>query len=195
MKRFNWLVISLLATAMNSTGYAATERSGDFSLTDHNGTNHQLSRYRHKSALVLVAQSNICAIPPHASSQLQTLRNNWEGKGVAFMMINGAGEESSGIQMKARTQRIELPILVDADQAVTRTLNLTKSGEIVVLDPEDFSVLYRGPFDPKLDATLNNVAAGVKQDTVVVPATGCNLSFPSVSVRSIHVPGTTPEQG
>lgn len=84
MKKISWLVASSIATAMSAsvlstTGYAATEQAGDFRLNDHNGNIHQLSRYRHKDALVLVAQSNTCPIPPYASAQLQTLRHKWEG--------------------------------------------------------------------------------------------------------------------
>lgn len=160
---------------MSTTGYAATEHAGDFSLADYDGGIHQLSRYRHKEALVLVSQSNTCPIPPYASAQLQTLRHEWEDKGVAFMMINGAGDDAVAIKMKAMAQRMELPILVDASQVVTKTLKLSKSGEFVVLDPEDFSILYRGPFDPKLESSLENVVGGVTQETMTIPATGCDL--------------------
>ncbi|OGT74403.1 MAG: hypothetical protein A3H44_04045 [Gammaproteobacteria bacterium RIFCSPLOWO2_02_FULL_57_10] len=180
MKKISWLAASLIVTAMSTsvlstTGYAATESAGDFSLNDHNGNSHQLSRYRHKDALVLVSQSNTCPIPPYASAQLQTLRHKWEDKGVAFMMLNGAGDDASAIKMKAMAQRMDLPILVDASQIVTKTLKLSKSGEFVVLDPEDFSILYRGPFDPKLESSLDNVVGGVAQETITIPATGCDL--------------------
>ncbi len=176
MKRFNCLAVALLATAINSTGHAAPESAGDFSLVDQNGGTHQLSRYRHKEALVLVAQSNICPISPFASSQLQSLRRIWENQNVAFLMINGAGDDATAIQVKAKAHRMDIPILVDSSQMVTQTLKLSKSGEFVVLDPEDFSILYRGPFDSKFETTLSNVVAGIEQDTVVVPATGCDLN-------------------
>ncbi|GAB1264373.1 hypothetical protein NBRC116492_11820 [Aurantivibrio infirmus] len=39
---------------------AAPQKVEDFGLIDHNGDYHQLSKYRHKKAVVIIAQQNAC---------------------------------------------------------------------------------------------------------------------------------------
>jgi peroxiredoxin len=168
----------LMAGALSASAHAAPQRAGDFALLDHTGGIHQLSRYRHKDAVVIVAQSNSCAASAASEAQLQTLRSEWEGRNVAFLMINSS-DELGAIRKTAEAQNIDLPVLLDASQMVARTLNLTKAGEVAVLSPDRLSVVYRGPAGTEMSQSLEKALSGPVQETVVRQASGCDLAIAS----------------
>lgn len=187
-KKFTLLSAAILAAVLNATSYAAPERAGDFALIDHAGGIHQLSRYRHKEALVVVAQANNCANAQNGSTQLQNLRKEWEGKDVAFLMINAADDDIAEISATAKAQGLEVPILIDASGMVTKTLGLSKAGEAVVLSPASFNVLYRGPLDQNISATLSNSAMDTVPETLVMPTSGCDLKRHDTATLAGAVP-------
>jgi len=86
MKRTHWLTALVLAGALGSVANAAPERAGDFALPDHKGDIHQLSRYRHKDALVVYSQANNCGVT-EAVAQLSELRAQWESQNIAFVLL------------------------------------------------------------------------------------------------------------
>ena len=55
------LLSGLAATLCTASANAALDRVGDFALLDDSGEFHQLSRYRHRKALVLMAYDASCA--------------------------------------------------------------------------------------------------------------------------------------
>ncbi|MCZ6643346.1 MAG: redoxin domain-containing protein, partial [Gammaproteobacteria bacterium] len=67
---------------------------GDFALIDHQGKYHQLSRYGHKDAIVLISQRNNCALIADQLPRFKALRQKWEAQNVAFFMINSSTEDS-----------------------------------------------------------------------------------------------------
>jgi peroxiredoxin len=115
---------------------AAPDRAGDFALLDTSGEFHQLSRYRHKEALVLMAFDANCAAMPAAINELKARNEVWQEQDVAFALINAAANQDLN---KLREQRaalgIDLPVLIDKGQLVSETMDLRHAGEVVVLDP------------------------------------------------------------
>ena len=55
--RTTCFIAAALFSSLISTSATAT-RVGDFALIDHQGKFHQISRYGHQKAIVLVAQAN-----------------------------------------------------------------------------------------------------------------------------------------
>lgn len=188
MKKTSLMSMFVLAGAMSSMSYAAPERAGDFALLDQNGDFHQFSKYRHKNAIVVFSQSNSCAATESAVAQLRELRSEWEGKNVAFLMINSAGDDVAAIRENAKTQNLDFPIMMDTSQLVASTLNISKAGEVLVLDPERLTVLYRGPVHEHLGATLTNELAGTQQDTMVMDVAGCDLGIADGPVLAANAP-------
>jgi hypothetical protein len=54
---------------------------------------HQLSRYRHKEALVLMAFDANCAAMPAAVNELEARNEVWQEQGVAVALINASANQ------------------------------------------------------------------------------------------------------
>lgn len=188
MKSIRILSTLALAGALSANAFAAPERAGDFALLDQNGDFHQFSKYRNKDAVVVLSQSNSCAASSAALVKFNELRSQWEGKNVAFLLMNSAQDDLASVRETAKAANIDLPILMDGSQLVAETLKISKAGEVLVLDPERLTVLYRGPVDGHVAETLTSEQAGTVQDTMVMDVAGCDLSVPSSSALASAVP-------
>ncbi len=179
--------VALLCAA--SSAYAAPDRAGDFALLDTSGEFHQLSRYRHKEALVLMAFDANCAEMPAAINELEARNEVWQEQDVAFALINASANQDLD---KLREQRaglgIDLPVLIDKGQLVSETMDLRHAGEVVVLDPERLSLLYRGPVSADLDSTLEAELDGNDAATRLSPASGCEVRYPGREVHADAAP-------
>lgn len=175
-----------IASALSVSAVAAPERAGDFALLDQHGEFHQFSKFANKDAVVVLSQANSCAASQTAAKQLQGLRAEWEAKNVAFLMINSAQDDLTAIRSTAEDQGIDLPILLDSSQLVAETLNITKAGEILILDPQRLSVLYRGPLGDHVAATLTSAQAGTVEETMDMEVSGCDLNIaPKPTLASV----------
>ena len=174
------LVGSLLAV----NAQAVPERVGDFALLDGTGDFHQLSRYRHRDALVVMAYAGSCASMDTMIAQFQSVQAQWQEQGIAFAMIDS---EDSGRQAAA-AMNAGMPVLVDDGQLVSETLSLTSAGEVVVLDPERLTVLYRGPIHDHLGGYIQGAKAGTVDDTHVMPASGCAINYHARDMHASDVP-------
>ena len=153
MKRFIPLVA--LTTLLASTAQALPDRAGDFALLDTEGTFHQLSRYRHLEAVVLMSFDASCAAMDQAVDQMQSLQAQWADNQVAFALINSAQDQDLATLQAARnTLGADLPLLIDDGQLVSETLQFTSAGEVTVLDPQRLNLLYRGPLADSGGPTL-----------------------------------------
>ena len=103
-------IFALSFFVCSSAVSAAPERAGDFALLDQVGDFHQFSRYGHSEALVLMSQSVSCASSAEALESFKGLKAEWEGKNVAFLLINSAEEDLDVIRQSAQAQKLDLPI-------------------------------------------------------------------------------------
>ena len=131
----------------------------NFALLDQNGDFHELYYYGDEKAVVLYTQKNGCSTVRNDMDELKTVRSAYQEKGVQFLMINSTGKDSrEEIKKEAEKYDIEFPVLEDKAQLAAEALQLYRSGEAIVLDPETWSVSYRGPVNQlavALDAHLN----------------------------------------
>ncbi|MDT8429587.1 MAG: redoxin domain-containing protein [Pseudomonadales bacterium] len=178
------LVAALLSAGVFNTALAAPERAGDFALLDQQGEFHQLSRYRHKDAVVIMALAEGCATLDSSIAAFQQLNAAWQDKEVAFLMISSGGESLQDIRAQVAARNLAFPVLMDSSQMVASTLKLSSVGEVVVLDPDRLTVLYRGPVDERINVSLQKELAGVSQDTMVMPVSACELHIPGSSVAA-----------
>ncbi|MCB1666447.1 MAG: redoxin domain-containing protein [Pseudomonadales bacterium] len=183
MKAIRTLSTLALAAALSANAFAAPERAGDFALLDQNGDFHQFSKYRNKDAVVILSQANSCAASKAALSQFNELRGKWESQNVAFLLMNSAKDDLASVRKAAQDANIDLPILMDGSQLVAETLKISKAGEVLVLDPQRLSVLYRGPVDSHVSDMLSGGASNV-QDTMVMEVSGCDLSVPNTTLAA-----------
>ncbi len=188
MVKNSYIAAVLAALAFSSPVFSAPERVGDFALLDQNGDFHQFSRYKHKDAIVLFSQANDCSSSVGAVSALRELRAQWEGKNVAFLMVNSAKDDLASIREASKAQNLDFPIMLDSSQLVADTLGINKAGEVLVLDPERLTVLYRGPVHENIVTALNNDLSGVEQDTMSMEVAGCDLNLVDGSTLASNVP-------
>ena len=175
--------IALLTLVLPASVIALPDRVGDFGLMDSSGEFHQLSRYRNKEALVLMSFDSSCSAINSSVASLEAMASQWNDQGIAFALINSSAESNiEAIRSAKSALGSDLPLLLDDGQIVSETLSLTKAGEIVVLDPERLTILYRGPVTSAA-ATISSELAGTVERTMIIDAVGCDLKFP---VRETH---------
>lgn len=177
----------LILLFASSTSFAAPERVSDFALLDYSGEFHQLSRYLHREALVIMSIDDNCASTAEQVSALERIQQNWdasqsdEDNGVAFVLIDSYGKGREA----ANTELSSLPILEDAGQLISESLAIEHAGEVLALDPVRSALLYRGPAGPELERVLSQFTnEGSVPDTINIPTTACPLSYP---IRDQHL--------
>jgi peroxiredoxin len=185
MNKFRALMLFVLGgSLMAVNAQAAPERVGDFALLDGTGDFHQLSRYRHRDALVVMAYAGSCSSMDTMIAQFQSVQAQWQEQGIAFAMIDS---EDSGRQAAA-AMNAGMPVLVDDGQLVSETLSLANAGEVVVLDPERLTVLYRGPIHDHLGGYIQSAKAGTVDDTHVMTVNGCAINYQARDMHASNVP-------
>ncbi len=134
--------------ATSGLALAPGERVEDFRLTDHQGQSHQLSYFGDAPALVIMVQDNACPHVRDAVPSYRALRDAYAPRGVEFFMLNAsAGDSREAIARKAAELGIDVPILVDQTQLIGESLGLTHAAEVLVLNPQTWTVAYRGALD------------------------------------------------
>jgi peroxiredoxin len=153
--------------------FAAVERIGDFALLDDRGEFHQLSRYLHRKAVVMMSYSNTCDDISSSLAHFEKLQKEYAGQNVEFLLLdsNGAGRE------KARAWDMDYPVLDDEAQLVSETLGVETAGQVLVFNPERLTLLYRGPASEPLDDALAKLMLDDLRDTVSVETPGCQIEY------------------
>ena len=212
MKRVHgWMAAVLAAVSFVALGYWAVGDVGriaradaapevvqpltadNFRLTDQNLQSHELYRLRDAKAVVLITQMNGCPVSRNTAGAIHALQQAYAGKGVEFMMLNSSPIDTrDDILEEAKTYGYDLPILMDRDQLVGEQLGVTRTAEVIVLDPKSWKIVYRGPVDDRVayerqkaraehtwaaDA-LEALLAGKPLATASEPAVGCLIDFP-----------------
>jgi len=192
-------------TAMSATA-AATDsivgmRVDDFELVDQNGIAHRLYYYQNAPAVVLMSQGNGCPIVRNAMPGLREVRDAYADKGVEFFLLNSNIQDNrASIAGEVEEFGFDIRVLVDENQLVGESLNITRTAEIFVIDPKTKKVVYHGPIDDRLtyenqkssakhtylaDA-LDAVISGDKVEVAQVDAPGCLVNFPERAMKQQH---------
>jgi len=129
----------------------AAPRVDNFTLLDQNGSSHELYYYRDAKAIVLMIQGNGCPIVRNTWPTLKNVRADYEKRGIRFLMLNAnLQDHRTSIAEEADSFGIDLPILDDSTQLVAENLGVIRTGEVFVIDPNSWELLYRGPVDDRL---------------------------------------------
>ena len=133
------------------TRTSAPPSVGDFALLDQNGRFHQLYRHHNAKAVVLYTQGVGCPIVRNSMSSLKELRHHYGDKGVEFLLINANPQDDrEALREEISLLGIDMPILKDDSQLVIESLNVTRTGEAILLDTATWAIRYRGPIDDRL---------------------------------------------
>jgi len=188
MKKFiqssTQLFLSATLSLYSAQTLAALDRTGDFALLDSDGKFHQLSRYQHKKALVVMSWAADCAAMSDALNAYETLSNRYSAEGIEFVLIGSNGANRAQLQ----NLQVNLPVLEDAGQLVSETLGIQYAGEVRVLNPQRLTVLYKGPPLTELDQTLTEMLENSIRDTVNVSSAGCAINYPDREAHRSNLP-------
>jgi hypothetical protein len=201
------LKLSLLVPvmALSALSYGSSfERVNNFALIDHKGVYHELRKYGDRKAVVIIAISAQCEKNLDHLPDYKLLKTTWEQQGISFVALDSSSfAQGSPVNELDELYHLDLPILLDDSQLVTESLGITSAGQIIVVEPKRYQILYRGGLQANLDSAagkplqldLNqvlNAAASLNLDsihgTVESETDGCALDFPAAEKFSISEP-------
>jgi hypothetical protein len=210
MKTISWVFSLLVAMLTAIEVSSANDRVGNFALLDHKGSYHQLRKYGDSKALVIISTAASCIENIEKLPKYRLLRTTWERQGVSFLAINSSSKDDlDSVRRMDVLHNVDLPILMDSSQLVAESLGLSKAGEIIVLEPQRFQVLYRGglDIDPRRARPDRNITAvkgtsflsdiltaavagelNPADGTIETPAVGCDLAFPMLDKHAMSTP-------
>ncbi|MCY4264925.1 MAG: hypothetical protein OXE78_08720 [Gammaproteobacteria bacterium] len=157
---------------------AAPERVSDFAMLDTVGEFHQLSRYQHREALVMMSFDADCSTMDDHITRLQAIQEKWQDqgeKGIEFVLLDSKGIGRNAASGLATPN--SLPLLEDTGQLVSASLAIKQAGEVLVLDPFRTTLLFRGMAGAELEQTLAKFLAGNLQETAVTSLHSCPLNY------------------
>jgi len=117
------------------------------------------------------------------------------------MLINPRMQDTyHSIREEVSEFGIDFPVLVDDTQLIGEALDFDRSGEVIVIDTDDWRVVYRGPVNNRLgyetrrnDANenyladaLDAVVSGQPIEVSIRQALGCIINFPEREQKIAH---------
>ena len=155
----------------------AAERVGDFSLLDQAGYFHNMAWYDDHAAVALLVQANDSTDTAAAIPAYRALKEKYDARGIEFMMINPMGRMNrDAVAAKLAEYGVDMPVLMDDHQVISRDLGIDKTGEVFLYNPSRFTVEFRGPVSAA-DKAIEEILAGREVSNPVVATTGSPVSY------------------
>jgi len=175
------------ASPASATAAMAPATVDNFMLVDQNLEAHELYRLADAKAVVLVTQVNGDAVIRGLAPALKALQASYAAKGVEFAMLNSSLKDSrEAVIEEAKSAGYDTPVLLDVNQLVGEQLGVTRSAQVVVVNPQTWTVVYRGAFDAKSTAdALDAVIAGKPVQTTGAASRGAVIAFPERGASKI----------
>ena len=164
----------------------AAAKVDNFMLVDADMEAHELYRLADAKAVVIVTQSNGDAVVQKLAPALKKLKAAYGAKGVEFVMLNSNLKDTrEAIQAEAAKAGFDTPILMDANQLVGESLGVTRSAEVLVVNPNTWTVAWRGAM-PGAAKALDALTAGQQVAMAAGPTSkGALIAFPEHSATKI----------
>ncbi|MEI7932312.1 MAG: redoxin domain-containing protein, partial [Alphaproteobacteria bacterium] len=168
---------------------ADSQKADDFELPDQNLLAHHLySLGVDSKAVVLITQANGDPLVRANAAAYNGLKTAYAGKGVEVFMLNASANDSrEAILKEAADYHYAVPVLQDLNQLVAEQLDVTKTGEVIVLDAKTWNIVYRGPVDDRVTRGATKSAA---TKTYAKDALDALLAGGPVKVAHLAAPGS-----
>ena len=189
-----FLLINFLPFNMGLASTIYAERVDNFTLLDQHGKAFELYYHKDATAIVLFIQGNGCPVSRIALPDLKEIRADYEGENIQFAMLNANLQDNRlSIAKESKKWNIDFPVLVDETQLVGESLGLIRTAEVLVINPENWELVYRGPVNDRigyerqrqeadehyLRDALDNLIANTPVETAKRETIGCLINFPS----------------
>ena len=174
----------LAATAFLFSGLSQAlepgERVDNFRLLDQAGASHELYSLSDARAVVLMIYGNGCGIVQKSLPRLRQIRDEYRAKGVEFLLIDSnLQDDRDAVAMESTRFGNDLPILIDETQLIGEALGIERTGEVFVIDPRTWQLVYRGPMDDRLSYGTQKAEAKSQYLTDALDATLAGKQAPS----------------
>lgn len=168
-------LLAMSANANNAKASLAGAKVDNFMLVDQQGIGHQLYYYKTNPAVVIVSHAVGDKASAKAVEAIEKIRAAYEAKGVVFFALDSSGKKKAplGKLEKAKT----IAVLDDDLQMVGRSLGVTSTAEVFVVNPKTWTVAYHGP-ESNLAAALDAVIAGQAPKVAEAKVSGAAINFP-----------------
>jgi hypothetical protein len=165
----------------------APRRVDNFMLVDADMEAHELYRLADAKAVVLVSQANGDAVIEKLAPQLKALKAAYGPKGVEFLLLNSSLKDSrEAILAAGRKAGYDTPILMDADQLVGESLGVSRSAEVLLIDPKSWTLVWRGALaGGAAGKALDALTAGRPVTVPAAPSAGAAIAFPERGVSKV----------
>ncbi len=153
----------------------------NFSLLDQNGVFHELYRNLDSKAIVIIGQQRNCENDRKTIPLVNELYSRYLNKKISFFYLNSEKEDSRLSLINLAVQNnIPFPILIDQSKLISEILGITHSGEAIVLDPNEWKIVYRGPIispnQNSLSNFLENFLANKTTQLTKTNTNGCEIT-------------------
>lgn len=123
----------------------------NFRLLDHFGNSHELFYYDDADVIAIMVHGNGCPIVQNSFLDFLELKRKFKSNNIKLFFINSNLQDTrESIANNANEWAIDIPILVDDDQLIGRSLNLTRTAEILIIDPKKKAIIYRGALSDRV---------------------------------------------
>jgi len=164
----------------------------NFLLLDHQGKPRELYRQTGARAVVLIFTTMGCPIIEKSTPTIKALRDEFASRGIVFWLVDSNTEDDAKtVSEETRNFEIDLPVLLDRNQSVARSVGATRTAEAFCIEPKSWTLFYRGAIDDRLgygtekqhashaylENALNSFLAGKKIKPARTEVKGCLIHF------------------
>jgi hypothetical protein len=188
----------LVAVLLSFNTVSANTKVDDFVLLDQRGDAQALFYDKQAKAIVVMIHGNGCQIVRSILPDYKALRDEYESKGVRFLMLNANLQDTRAtIASEAAEWGIDMPILIDSAQIIAPSLNVTRTGEVLIINPVSREISYRGAINDRVHFerqkkeasehyvknALDAVLAGKSVALSEVKSVGCIVNLPKLEAE------------
>jgi len=121
----------------------------NFLLLDHEGKSRELYHQTGARAVVLIFTTTGCSIVEKSIPTIKALRDEFASKGIIFWLVDSNTEDDAKtVSEETRSFAIDLPVLLDHNQSVARSLGATRTAEAFCIEPKKASAVRVEPRKP-----------------------------------------------
>lgn len=184
MKTPSKMKYALIAAAMLPVLAAAQERVGDFALIDQVGYHHSMSYLDDHEAVAFLVQAVDSDATEAALPAFTALKAKYDAKGVEFLMINAMGlENREAVAAEVAQYGVDIPVLMDDHRVISEAMGISHTGQVLIFDPNRFTVQYRGSVEGA-KAALTEILAGDDVSTPEIAVAGAQIVYEKTPVPS-----------
>jgi peroxiredoxin len=180
------LLMTMACGGASGAGLVPGGRVADFTLSDQSGAPHRLYDLSSKKAIVIMTQSNGCPIVRLAVPALRQIRERYEARDIAFLLLNPTLQDTrESVSREAAEFGFGLDVLLDRSQSVGEAWGVNRTAEVFVIDPKSWTLKYHGPIDDRLSYESQRPV----QHAYLTDALDATLANKPIAAASIGSPG------